>query len=62
MTIDCKYLLDGKGINRQCTRDENMSCRYWGNRCIFEEQEMMAKRNIGQDSKVVWEDDDGYQD
>ena len=56
MKPNCKYLLDGKGIGRACVKDENCSCRYWGMKPWCVEQEM--KKN----TKIEWEDDDGYQD
>ena len=43
MSIDCKYLLDGRFIGRPCTKDENMSCRYWGAKPWCEEQEITAE-------------------
>ena len=58
MTIDCKYLLDGRFIGRPCTKDENMSCRYYGNSCFLDEQ----KRKFELSGNVQVSEDDGYHD
>lgn len=56
--LNCQYALDGKSMVRSCSKVDDRKCRYYGNRCWFDEK-FMGKRR---ESRVVFDDDDGYPD